>query len=213
MTLDNINTAEELGKRVGYTNEEFFRFAKQADLSGDVLEQYKSHMQSASSATSKFGTALKSTLANIGIMLLFNGVIKAFTELSQAAEKVRQKAKELGEEFKNFKSEIEDYKEKIEGLYKTINDSISSIEDVTNARKTLMSVQDELIDKFGTEKNAINDITDAINGQVEAFDRLTQKQWQEVKNGFNDGNWWNDFVNWLDGYEDNIDRMVNTMEL
>lgn len=173
------------------------------------MDQFKASATATSSATAKFAATLKTVAINMAITFAINAVIKVFTELAKVEEEVKQKAKELGAEFKNTKSDIDSYKKQIEELYKTINDSGSSIEDVTNARKTLMSVQDELIDKFSTEKNAINDITDAINGQVEAFDRLTQRQWQEVKNRYNNSDIWNYINNFIHGYSNNIDRMLN----
>lgn len=178
------------------------------------LNGYKSYLNEAGVSTDalRLKTILLNSVISFGLGLAIQAAVQGITNLIHATEEVRQNAQELGKEFSNTKSEIEDYKEKIEELHKTINDSNSSIEDVTNARKTLMSVQDELIDKFGTEKSVINDITDAINNQADAFDRLIEKQWQETKNKFNDGGFWNDVANWFDGYDDNIDRMVDTME-
>ena len=147
-----------------------------------------------------------------GIATAVSIATMAFTGFNNAMEDVRQKAKDMGGELKNTKADIEDYKVKIAELYKTINDSGSSISDVTEARRNLMTIQDELIDKYGIEKAAINDITDAVDGQSEAFDRLAGKQWQEAKNGFNDGGFMNNFANWVEGYKDNIERMVAEME-
>ncbi|MCI9676966.1 MAG: phage tail tape measure protein, partial [Lachnospiraceae bacterium] len=135
-----------------------------------------------------------------------------FTGFNKAMEEVRQKAKELGDSFKSTKSDIESYKSQIEDLHKTINDSNSSIEDVTNARQTLMSVQNDLIDKFGTEKETIDLITSAINDQSDALDTLVGKQWQAAKNEFNDVGFWGGIGNWLGGYKDNIERMADEME-
>lgn len=143
----------------------------------------------------------------IAVTAGFTALITVLYKTAKATEEVRQKAQELGSEFKDSKYNIESYKKQIEELYKTINDSGSSIEDVTNARKTLMSVQDELIDKFGTEKSVINDVTEAINGQTDALDRLTRSKWQEVKNDFNDGDFWNDIANFFQD-TDNIERML-----
>lgn len=138
--------------------------------------------------------------------------VMIFSGFNQAMEESRQKARDLGEELKSTKSDIDSYKSKIEDLYKTINDSNSSISDVTAARKNLMTIQDELIDKYGTEQSAIQDITDAVNGQADAFDKLTEKQWQETKNQFNDSGFWERTGNWLNGFNDNIERMIATME-
>ena len=154
-------------------------------------------------------------LSMAGNMILMWGiskVISGFYELSQVSKNVAASAKELGDSFKDTSSDIESYKNKIEELYKTINDSSSSIKDTTNARKDLLSIQDELIDKFGTEKDIINNITDAINGQSGALDNLSNKQWQELKNEFNDGGFWNALSNFFGGYSDNIERMLDEYE-
>ncbi len=132
-----------------------------------------------------------------------------FSGFSHKLDEVREKAKEVGESFSSAKSDIDSYKSKVEELQAALNDSSSSISDVTEARKSLMSIQDELIDKYGSEKSAIDLITDAVNGQADAFDKLAQKQWQEAKNDFNDGGFANNAANFVNGYSDNIDRMLS----
>lgn len=162
--------------------------------------------------SAKAGQVALKGLAIAGNMLAawaITAVISSISKLATASEDIREQIKEVSEEFKNTSSEIQDYKARIEELYSTINDSGSSIEDVTTARKDLLVVQDELIDKFGDEESAINNITAAINGQTEALDTLVQDTWQEYKNKFNKSNFWKDASNWLLGYSDNIDKMLN----
>lgn len=176
-----------------------------------TLEQATKNM-GAMSLSAKAGKIALQGLAMVGNMLVFMAISKLITsmyELTQVSKDVAQKAREVSSEFSSSSSSIDDYKSKIEDLYKTINDSGSSVEDVTNARKNLMTVQDELIDKFGAEREAVNLITDAINGQVDALDNLTQAQWQEAKNEFNDSGFINTLSNFIGGYSDNIDRMVD----
>lgn len=166
--------------------------------------------------------SLKGAFRSLGTVIATNpiGVIvtavsiatMVFSGFNQVMEESRQKARNLGEELKSTKSDIDSYKSKIEDLYKTINDSGSSISDVTEARKNLMTIQDELIEKYGAEENVIKDVTDAINGQADTLDRLTQTKWQEIKNEFNDTGFWEGIGNWLSGYGKNIDRMVDKME-
>lgn len=132
-----------------------------------------------------------------------------FSGFSHKLDEVREKAKEVSNTFSSAKSDIDSYKSKVEELQAVLNDSGSSISDVTEARKSLMLIQDELIEKFGSEKSAIDLITDAVNGQSDAFDKLSQKQWQEAKNEFNDGGFANNAANFVQGYSDNIDRMLS----
>lgn len=153
----------------------------------------------------KLISANKSLIASaVGITALVTIMYK----LSKVAGEVRDQAHELGDSFKETSSTIDDYKSKIEELYKVINDESSSIDDTTNARKSLLSIQDELIDKFGTEESVINNVTDAINGQTGALDRLSNAKWQEVKNEFNNGGFWNDVANFFQD-TNNIERMLS----
>ena len=132
-----------------------------------------------------------------------------FSGFSHKLDEVREKAKEVSNTFSSAKSDIDSYKSKVEELQAVLNDSSSSISDVTEARKNLMLIQDEMIKKYGAEKSTIDLITEGINGQADAFGRLSQKQWQEAKNEFNDGGFANNAANFVQGYSDNIDRMLS----
>lgn len=181
------------------------------------LEGYKSYLNAAGVATDglRLKTVLMNAVISFGIgfaMQLATKAVSGLYELSQVSSTVAEKAKDLGSSFKSTASDIDDYKSKIEELHKTISDSNSSIAEVTDARKNLMTIQDELIEKYGTEKEVIDTITQAINGQADAFDRLSEKQWVETKNKFNDTGFWEGMGNWLDGFDSNIDRMTSQME-
>lgn len=153
---------------------------------------------------SKIALSALDTAAIAGVSALVFIIYKC----NKVVEEARNKAQELGDSFKEASNTINDYKNQIEDLYEIINNSKSSISDVTNARKTLLSVQDELIDKFGTEKSVIDTVTDAINGQTEALDKLSKAKWQETKNEFNNGGFWNDTANFFQD-TDNIERMLD----
>ena len=119
------------------------------------------------------------------VVTAVSAAVMAFSAYGNAVEETRQKAQDFGDEIQSTKSEIEGYKERIGELQDTINNSSSSFDDVSQARKDLMAVQDELIQKFGSEKEAIEAITQAIAGQSDALELLTQRQYQQWKNEFN----------------------------
>ena len=177
-------------------------------------EALKGAMQQTTIASKAAALGMKA-LSVAGNMLLMYGIsqlISGMIQLTQVSSDVADKAKELGGEFSQTKSDIEGYKTRIQDLYKTINDSGSSVEEVTAARRDLLTVQDELINKFGSEKSAIDLVTQSINGQVGALDKLTAKQWQAILNDFNDGGFINNVGNFLGGYDNNIDRMLGEYE-
>lgn len=176
----------------------------------------------ASTLYAKAATVATKALAVAGNMIAMWGIseaIKLVSDLATASDRLKESAEELGQAFSSTKSDIDAYKGKIQDLYETINDSNSSYEDTYNARQELLSIQDEMIEKFGNEAEAVKLVTDAINGQVEALDTLTAKEWQETVNKFNndpDRTWtekaadnWSNLIN---GVSSNYDRMIKEME-
>lgn len=151
---------------------------------------------------------------NILVSLVISKVISTVYEMAQASDTVGKAAKEAADEFSSASSDIESYKKQVEDLYSTINNSSSSIEDVTNARKQLLSIQDEMISKFGSEKEVIDLVTqavgvqtEAISGQTKAFEELSRKKWLETLNDFNKSqNFGTDLANGFQGYSTNLDR-------
>lgn len=99
-----------------------------------------------------------------------NVVTDTIGELVHSEENLRQSANDLGSELSNNSSDIEGYKKKIEELKSILNDSSLSFDEVSQARIGLMAIQDELIEKFGTEKGVIESITSAINNQIASLD-------------------------------------------
>jgi len=162
------------------------------------------------------------TIGNMAAMLALSkaigAVIETIGELVNSEENLRQSASDLGFELSNNSSDIEGYKKKIEELKAVINDSSSSFGEVSQARVDLMAIQDELIEKFGTEKGVIENITAAINDQTDALDGLSKKSYFKAKNEFNKKTGGEKFADWLsfgntndDRAQTNMDKMVSAM--
>lgn len=136
-------------------------------------------------------------------------ILSGLYKMSQTSEEVANKAQTLGSSFSSTKSELKDYKEQIENLYTTINDSGSSIDEVKNARIQLMSIQDQMIEKYGSEKETVEAITGAIQNETSAWEKLSSAQWKKIKADFNDNGFWSNTSNFFAGYKTNIDRMMD----
>ena len=101
-------------------------------------------------------------LSVVGNMLVMWGIsqaIQLFSDLASESDRLKESAQELGSAFSSTKSDIENYKNKIEDLYEIINDNTSSYEDTYTARQNLLSIQDEMIEKFGDEAEAVSLVT------------------------------------------------------
>lgn len=204
--IDNFNGA------VGESNEQLKAYLQTTSVEAPAsLAGYRSYLASCGVSTDslRIKTVLLNSALTLGLSLGIQAVATAVSNFIRVSGDVAQKADEVSNTFSSAKSDIDSYKSKVEELQAVLNDSGSSISDVTEARKSLMLIQDELIEKYGSEKSAIDLITEAVNGQADAFDKLAQKQWQEAKNEFNDGGFANNAANFVNGYSDNIDRMLS----
>lgn len=137
------------------------------------------------------------------------GVISVIATASQqaneAAQQVTQQAFDGIQTIKDTFNDIDSYKKKIKELKDSLNDSNLSQSEAADKRKELMQIQDELIKKYGEEKDTINIITDAINGQADALDRLSEKSvssWASKNQGAMSGAekyWTEDVTENIDG--------------
>lgn len=150
--LETISSAEELGKIVGYTNEEFFNFAKQADLTGDVVQQYKDYINSTTTSTSKFASTLKSAAANMAIMLAINAGIKliawTYDQVAHRQENLNNAAIESVNAFKEVESHIDSTNSEL----KTTENRINELE----GKPSLSFVEQEELRKLREANEGLN---------------------------------------------------------
>lgn len=175
------------------------------------------YISSLATATVKTFTLKAATMAlnmvtSLAVSSLVSTILTGIYNLATMSDKIQESAKEIGSSFNDTKSDIEEYKTKITELQATVNSSSSSISDVTEARKNLMSIQDELIEKYGSEVDTIHIVTNAINDQASALDELSKKKYIESKNKFNNAGFLENISNNFSGYSSNMDRMISEME-
>lgn len=165
-------------------------------------------MKTATASTKALGVAMN-VFANVGFMLAITAISKVVSELAQAQENAVQAAKEATETYNDEISSIDDYKTRLSELHEELNSGNLSYEETKTKRTELMSIQDELIEKFGTEKGAIESVTEAINGQVDALDTLNEKSYRDWVAKADEQTFWNQL---LPGGKSGLDQAIDYME-
>lgn len=162
---------------------------KQCIINKGSLSELTSEVNnlSFSTAAGQMGLSALATAGNMLASWAIGETINLIYSCATASDRLLEDASELGNQFSSTKSDINGYKTEIDNLYKIINDNSSSYEETYNARQELLSLQDEMIAKFGNRAEAAKLVTDAINGQTDALDTLTEREWQETKNAFKSG--------------------------
>lgn len=152
----------------------FQQFTQQhnAGLQQSTVSAYASAAAHAAlNAALSMGLSLLISFVVSGISKLIN----AEKEAAEAAKEATKDAEKLSEEF----SSLDDYKKQIKELRKSLDSNNLSQSEAYDARQKLLTIQDELISKFGLEKEGINLVTGAIEDQIGAIDELEKKDAQD----------------------------------
>ena len=206
-------SAEALAESLGGVDDRILNYTKTCKNGEMTTQGFKSSLEGITLSAKAGQIALKglALAGNMFAMWAISECIKVVGDLITAQSRLADEAKELGNKFKTSSEDIDSYKSKIEDLYSIITDSSSSYSDVTQARKDLMIIQDEMIEKYGDEEGAIKNITDAIKGQISALDELTTKEYQQMINDFNKKNGVADYIKYsgTSKFQQMLDDMEN----
>lgn len=172
------------------------------------ISDVSSAMKTATASTKALEIAMN-VFANVGFMLAITAVTKVISELAQAQSNAVETAKEATSAYNDELSSIKDYKEKISELNEELNSGNLSYEETKTKRSELTSIQDELIEKFGTEKSAIESVTEAIGGQVDALDDLNEKSYRDWIAKADDETIWTKLLPWG---KSGLDQAIDYME-
>ena len=108
----------------------------------------------------------------MGIGLILQLVVKGITALVQAEEKARQAVLDSADALKEETDSIDDYKEKIKELKESLEEGNLTQKEAYEKREELITIQDEIIKKYGLEKESV----DLLNNSIETTNALLDEQ-------------------------------------
>lgn len=201
--LDNVDTTN-FDKRFGKneTKPEWSRYGEEFEDTSDKINDGIEKVGDTLEANGAKGDAVAETLKNkfkaLGAILTsptFWGIagIAAATyaiyKLATAQEEANKRAREAQKAYVEQSDSIEKYREKALEYQSIANDNTKSIEEQQSARESLLDLQKQMVEQFGTEAAQIDILTNSIDGLNGAFDRLNEKAYQEFINKANDNSW------------------------
>ena len=127
--------------------------------------------------------AVQAAFGAIAIVTAIVGAaFSAYEKHKQKLEEQRAAARDTAEAYDETSKSLDEYKTRIVELRTAISENNLSEQDAYDKRKELLSIQDELIGKFGKEAEGINLVTGSINDQIDAIDALNKasyKEWEQ----------------------------------
>ena len=124
----------------------------------------------------KLLTTFGSMAITFAVSAAINALVKHFIELAQAEEKARDAAIDSGKELSQQTSDLDGYKSKISDLKESLDSGTLSEQEAYQARKDLLDVQDELIDKYGAEVEGVDLLNGSLETQIALLDKLSNEK-------------------------------------
>lgn len=143
--------------------------------------------------SSKIAAGAMQALSIAGNMALMAGItflLSIPSRIAQSQEEALRVANDTAKTLKDDVKTIDEYKVKITELQKALQSENLSQAVAYDKRKELITIQDSLIEKYGTEKSVIDTVTEAINGNVDALERFNKESWNSWYSKNNTKGFW-----------------------
>lgn len=177
-----IQDAEELSNATDELRDDFTDFLRTADLSGNIMEQYQTHLANSANQTSRFssftakaGNLIKSFgagLASMGVNMLIGDIIglsaEFFTALEEKEERAAQNAAGFTNSIRQMQASFSEGSTKIEELsarYDELSKGVSNMGDN-------ISLTDEQYTEY---KNTVSELSDLMPNLNTLFDEQGKK--------------------------------------
>ena len=208
----------------GNASEDVKKLANSLKYGSITSDQFEESLKELISSTEESGkkiklstslfSGFKNVLKGIGSGILLGVIsfgieklVSVVYELATVDDKVAELANEASTSIQKTNSSIDEYKTKLEGLNKTIHSNSSTEEEIYNARKEMLDLQNSLVETFGEEAEGINLVTMSYERQIEVLNELQMKKNEEDLRRFNSASGANWFSNIVSGYSGNIERL------
>lgn len=182
LMLETGLSAEELAKEVGGVDSRIVSYAKSGEVGKLTTDGFKESIGNLSLGA-KAGQVALNGLALVGNTLAMafaswvaTEIISWLNDLAHAEENARKRSEELTSSYETEKKDIDDSIAKYKELSEKLNDSSLSTSEVKSIKEQLLSVQDQLNEKYGAEAAQIDLVNGKYDEQIKKLDALAKKK-------------------------------------
>lgn len=151
-----------------------------ASLSSDAFAASQTRLATAMNVLQGVGkkaiAVAGNMLTTLAVTAALNLAFKAITSIIQHQEDLRQAALEAGSALDKQSAAINDYKTQISSLKESLDKGNLSEQEAYDTRKQLISIQDELVDKYGSEAAGIDLVNGKLDEQIAKLDGIADRK-------------------------------------
>ena len=152
----------------------------EATLSSDNFAASQTRLAVAMNTLQSAGLKAISVIGNMVVSLAvsaaINFLVKSIVSAVQHQEDLRQAALEAGSALDKQSAAINDYKTQISSLKESLDEGNLSEQEAYDARKQLISIQDELVEKYGSEAAGIDLVNGKLDEQIAKLDSIADRK-------------------------------------
>jgi len=175
-TFNSVDSShqQDFAKAVGQTNKNLGTYLSNVQDGSASMAGYGKQLVATTAKTALLtaGTAALNAIASLGITALVSLAVYGVSKLVGLSKEVSEGIKNANEAYSKTSDSIksiEEYKDKITELKKTLDDETTSEEDAYNARKQLVEIQDEVVAKYGLQKDSIDLVNGSLHILIKSF--------------------------------------------
>ena len=155
------DAAQEYAKTTGAANLNIGEFAN---------SQAKA---TASSLGLQLATSALNSALTMGLSFALEAAVAGIVHLVQMQEEQRRAALEAGEAFERQSGDVDAYISRVTELRTALDNGSLSQNEAYEARKELLSIQNEIIGQYGKETGAIDLLNGSLDAQIEKLEKVT----------------------------------------
>ena len=148
------------------------------------------------------GVMALNAAVSMGLMAAFQVIVSVVREAVVTQEEARDAANETAKAYKETSKSINDYIQRISELREEIDNGNLSEKEAYEKRKDLISIQDQLIEKFGDEAAGVDLVTGSIEKQISALENLSKRQYDT---------WFAEHIRGIDDMKDVYEKDIYTV--
>lgn len=182
LMLETGLSAEELSKEIGGVDSRIVSYAKSGKVGKLTTDGFKESIGNLSLGAKAGQVALKglalagNALAMALASWVATEIISWLNDLAHAEENARKRSEELTSSYEDEKKNIDDSIAKYKELSEKLNDSSLSTSEIKSIKDQLLSVQDQLNEKYGAEATQIDLVNGKYDEQIKKLDKLAKKK-------------------------------------
>lgn len=127
----------------------------------------------ASSLGLQLATSALNSALTMGLSFALEAAVAGIVHLVQMQEEQRRAALEVGEAFERQSGDVDAYISRVTELRTALDNGSLSQNEAYEARKELLSIQNEIIGQYGKETGAIDLLNGSLDAQIEKLEKVT----------------------------------------